>query len=91
MASTTLPAGWANRLVPVSNENTAGAIGWCLDVHDLALSKLVAGRDRDLELAVVRRAAADGGIGGDAPEQQPARFYEEALMGYTYLEDPNAD
>ena len=54
MASTTLPAGWANRLVPVSNENTAGAIGWCLDVHDLALSKLVAGRDRDLELAVVR-------------------------------------
>jgi len=45
----TLPAGWIDRLVRVSNENTAGAIGWCLDVHDLALSKLVAGRDKDLE------------------------------------------
>lgn len=42
----TLPAGWANRLVPINNENTGGAIGWCLDVHDLALSKLVAGRDK---------------------------------------------
>ena len=49
----TLPAGWADRLVRVSNENTAGAIGWCLDVHDLALSKLVAGRDKDLEYVQV--------------------------------------
>ncbi len=44
----TLPAGWAERLVPIHNENTAGATGWCLDVHDLAISKLVAGRDKDL-------------------------------------------
>ena len=22
---------------------------------------------------------------------RPIKFYEEALMGYTYLEDPNAD
>jgi hypothetical protein len=45
----TLPAGWADRLVPVHNENTAGATGWCLEVHDLAISKLVAGRERDLD------------------------------------------
>lgn len=49
----TLPSGWADRLVRISNENTAGAIGWCLDVHDLALSKLVAGRDKDLEYVQV--------------------------------------
>lgn len=49
----TLPSGWADRLVRVSNENTAGAVGWCLDVHDLALSKLVAGRDKDLEYVQV--------------------------------------
>jgi hypothetical protein len=48
-----LPAGWAERLVSIQNENTAGAIGWCLDVHDLALSKLVAGRDRDVEFVRV--------------------------------------
>jgi hypothetical protein len=42
-----LPAGWEARLVPLHNENTGGATGWCLEVHDLASSKLVASRDRD--------------------------------------------
>jgi hypothetical protein len=44
----TLPSGWEDRLVPIHNENTAGATGWCLEVHDLAISKLVAGREKDL-------------------------------------------
>jgi hypothetical protein len=35
--------------VPVHNENTGGATGWCLEVHDLAISKLAAGREGDLE------------------------------------------
>ena len=43
----TLPAGWRQRLIALRNDNTGGATGWCLDVHDLARSKLVAGRDRD--------------------------------------------
>jgi len=47
----TLPAGWQDRLVPLCNENTGGATGWCLEVHDLAASKLVAGREKDLEFA----------------------------------------
>ena len=33
--------------MPIRNENTRGATGWCLDVHDLAVSKLVAGREKD--------------------------------------------
>jgi hypothetical protein len=45
----TLPPGWQERLVPIRNENTGGATGWCLEVHDLAVSKLVAGREKDLE------------------------------------------
>jgi hypothetical protein len=48
-----LPAGWADRLVPIANENTAGATRWCLEVHDLAVSKLVAGRERDLDFVAV--------------------------------------
>lgn len=44
-----LPPGWEDRLVPVSNENTGGATGWCLEVHDLLLSKCAAGRERDWE------------------------------------------
>jgi hypothetical protein len=48
-----LPAGWDGRLVRVDTEGTAGAVGWCLEVHDLAVSKLVAGRDRDIEFVRV--------------------------------------
>ena len=44
----TLPKDWEERLVRVSNENTGGAIGWCLDAHDLAFSKLAARREKDL-------------------------------------------
>jgi hypothetical protein len=44
----TLPAGWADRLVRIENANTGGAVGWCLEAHDLAASKLVAGREQDL-------------------------------------------
>jgi hypothetical protein len=49
----TLPAGWTERLVPIQNENTGGATGWCLEVHDLAVSKLVAGREKDLDFVRV--------------------------------------
>ena len=45
----TLPSGWQQRLIAVRNANTGGATGWCLEVHDLAASKLVAGREKDLE------------------------------------------
>ena len=45
----TLPAGWRRRLVRVENQNTRGAAGLCLEVHDLAISKYVAGREKDRE------------------------------------------
>ena len=44
-----LPEGWRDRLVPVRSENTRGCTGWCLEVHDLAVSKLAAGREKDME------------------------------------------
>lgn len=46
-----LPAGWEGRLVIVANANTHFVRGWCLEVHDLAISKLVAGREKDLDFA----------------------------------------
>ena len=49
----TLPPGWEQRLVPIRNENTGGATGWCLEVHDLAASKLVARREKDLDFVQV--------------------------------------
>ena len=44
----TLPRGWQARLVPINNQNTGGVTGLCLEVHDLAISKYVAGRPKDL-------------------------------------------
>jgi hypothetical protein len=43
-----LPQGWKERLVVVRNANTRGAKGLCLEVHDLLVSKLIAGREKDL-------------------------------------------
>lgn len=43
------PEGWRDRLVPVRNENTRNCTGWCLELHDLAVSKLAAGREKDME------------------------------------------
>ncbi len=44
-----LPTGWKRRVVRVLNSNTAGICGLCLEVHDLAISKYIAGRDKDRE------------------------------------------
>jgi hypothetical protein len=44
-----LPAGWEGRLVAVANANTRFVRGWCLEVHDLAIAKLVAGREKDID------------------------------------------
>ncbi|MDA0745594.1 MAG: hypothetical protein O2954_03690 [bacterium] len=44
-----LPAGWKTRLIEIRNENTHGVSGRCLEVHDLVISKLCAGRKKDIE------------------------------------------
>ena len=45
----TLPKNWRKRLVRIENPNTGGFAGLCLEVHDLAISKYVAGREKDRE------------------------------------------
>jgi len=41
-----LPDGWIDRLIP-EVDSGSGATGWCLDPHDLAVAKLIAGRPKD--------------------------------------------
>lgn len=43
-----LPVGWKNRAVRIQNPNTGGVSGICPHPADLAVSKLAAGRERDL-------------------------------------------
>jgi hypothetical protein len=49
------PAGWEERLVRIEVPATAArnrtAVAWCLEVHDLVLAKLAAGRPHDVEFA----------------------------------------
>lgn len=49
LTTSMLPDGWENRLVEICNENTNGISGLCLEIHDLIISKLYAGRAKDFE------------------------------------------
>lgn len=58
----TLPSGWRDRLIPLRSPGTRGATGLCLEVHDIAASKLAAGREKDLEYvsALLRHQLVSG-------------------------------
>jgi len=59
----TLPARWEERLFRIHNENTGRATGWSLEIHDLLVSKYVAGRKKDL--AFIRAAIEHGLVDGE--------------------------
>lgn len=69
----TVPEDWEKRIVAVRNENTGGATGWCLETHDLAASKLAAGRERDIEFvtALLRHGLIDPTVMRARIEQTP--------------------
>ncbi len=43
-----LPTGWKDRLIPIQSESTRHVRALCLHPIDIAASKLVAGREKDL-------------------------------------------
>ena len=44
-----LPAGWRQRLIRYQSPATGGVVAWCLELHDLWVSKAIAGRPKDRE------------------------------------------
>ena len=44
-----LPGGWRKRLIPYRTPNTNGITAHCLEIHDLWISKAIAGRPKDVE------------------------------------------
>jgi hypothetical protein len=44
-----LPTGWRKRLVQYRTPNTSGITAHCLEIHDLWISKAIAGRAKDRE------------------------------------------
>jgi hypothetical protein len=50
------PRGWEQRLIRVEARSAGDGVaraGWCLELHDLLLAKLAAGRERDWEFVEV--------------------------------------
>lgn len=43
-----MPEGWRSRLIRLENENTGGTAGLCAEIHDVAASKVLAGREKDI-------------------------------------------
>jgi hypothetical protein len=58
-----LPHRWQDRTYKLQNANTRDFIGWCLEGHDLAASKLAAFRDKDRDF--VRVLLVEGLIDAD--------------------------
>lgn len=54
-----LPSGWRKRLIRFATPGTRGVVAWCLEPHDLWVSKAVAGRPKDVEFC---RALATRGL-----------------------------
>ena len=48
ITTATLPKDWEKRLIKVCNSNTKGITAYCLEIHDLLIAKLTAGRAKDL-------------------------------------------
>jgi hypothetical protein len=71
-----LPTGWRERVVRMENENTGGTIGLCLSPEDLAVSKLLAGREKDIAFvrAMLRtRTVTEAAIRSLIQELSPER------------------
>jgi hypothetical protein len=68
-----LPQGWKERLIQLRNANTGNGIGLCLEVHDLAVAKVAAGREKDLEFVgkLVRHKLANPSLIESRLRQSP--------------------
>ncbi|MEO7298861.1 MAG: DUF6036 family nucleotidyltransferase [Verrucomicrobiota bacterium] len=68
-----LPEGWKERLVIVRNPNTGNGAGLCLEVHDLAVAKLAAGREKDCSFVanLLRNKLADATLVESRLRQSP--------------------
>jgi hypothetical protein len=80
-----LPRGWEDRLVPFETPATNGVVARCLEIHDLWISKAIAGRPKDVEFcrAVLERGWVDRSTLAERLERVPGldSRVEEAVRG----------
>jgi hypothetical protein len=68
------PAGWRDRTIRFESRATGGAVGLCMEAHDLVITKLFAGRDKGLEFvrSLVQERQVDIDILGERLEMVDA-------------------
>lgn len=78
-----LPAGWDGRLLRVEGPGTSGGVGLCLEPHDLAASKLAAGREKDRAFveALLGHGLVDPSILGERVAGLPLPLDRRAAIG----------
>ena len=78
-ATAVLPSGWRDRLIPFETPATGAVTAYCLEPHDLWISKAIAHRPKDIEFcdALVERGIVDPAtldpLGGCSPCSAVAR------------------
>lgn len=86
----TAPAGWEERLIrlelPAATRKGETVVAWCLEVHDLVLAKLAAGRAHDREFVrdAIRAELVDVErlqLGVDLLPDADREFVREELKG----------
>ena len=79
----TLPEGWKERLIALRSANTGTTTGLCLEVHDLAVSKLVAGRSKDVDFvaALLRHRLVDPDLLRERLSRTPLDDAQRRLCG----------
>ena len=77
-----LPDGWEARLIRVQTPRTGGAVGLCLEVHDLVLSKYVALREKEVEFVrvAIRHALVNRTVLLDRLETTPVSAGQKTLI-----------
>jgi hypothetical protein len=89
-----LPRGWEQRLRPFTDHDQ-NVLGYCLDLHDLATAKLVAGRTKDEEFlqALVREKLLrvdlwqEHILATTLPEDRKKRFVDRAAAFFALERD----
>ena len=78
----TFPDGWTERLIPFRTPRTGGVTAWCLEPHDLFVSKLVAWRAKDQQFlrAMLKHKLAKPKIACNRIEALPVSPGQQAQL-----------
>lgn len=93
VATAILPAGWRERLRPLTTEASDGTpvVGWCLELHDLWIAKAAAARQKDVEFCAALTAA--GWVDRATLVERTQSLHERAarrvrsMVARTFVED----